>query len=81
MPYYQIRFSRDENHRYSYPDGVARVVWRSAVYHATDTMMIGETDQSVSSDGKKVVALTDEQARESIEKLGAVRGRGEAAKA
>ena len=72
MASYLVRFSIGKNNEYVYPESVARVVWKSAVYHPTDRTMIGDTDAKVKADGKSVVGLKPAQA---VKLVGAFRAR------
>lgn len=67
MGHYKVRYSVGRSNAYVYPKSVAGVVWTSVVYHATDRVMIGETDMDVKADRKNVVALTPAQARKLVE--------------
>ena len=62
MPHYLVRYSLGENHAYVYPPGVARVVWRLAMYHPTEPVMVGETDAELETDERQVLPLTPEEA-------------------
>ncbi|MBI2358343.1 MAG: hypothetical protein HYV04_05475 [Deltaproteobacteria bacterium] len=62
MASYLVCYSLGERNQYIYPEVLAGVTWKSAVYHATERKMVGETDQKVKSDGKNVIALKPAEA-------------------
>jgi len=67
MANYLVRYSLGENNTYVYPESVAGMVWKSAIYHHTEQAMVGETDASPEVDGKQVVSLTPDEARKLAE--------------
>ena len=48
----------------SVAEEVTGVVWKSAVYHYRQPLMVGETDAALKADGKRVIALKPSQARQ-----------------
>jgi hypothetical protein len=67
MAHYLVRYSLGENNTYVYPESVTGVVWKSAIYHYTEQVMVGETDETVEADGKKVVSLPSDEAKKLVE--------------
>ncbi len=67
MAHYVVRFTLRPNNTHVYPKSVEGVVWKSIVYHYTKYVMIGETDAKVKADGKRVRALTPDQAKKLME--------------
>ena len=68
MAYYLVHYLLGANKEYVYPKSMEGVVWKSAVYHFTEHVMVGETDEKVKADGKHINALTPTQAKELIKK-------------
>ena len=64
MAYYMVRYTLGADNHYDYPASVAGVVWKSAVYHYTEHVMVGETDAKVEADGKQVIALNSDKAKQ-----------------
>lgn len=69
MPYYKVKYSKGKNNEYVYPKTVAEAVWKSSVYYGTEQEMIGETDDKIEADGKKVISLTPELATKMIKEF------------
>ncbi len=69
MSYYLVHFSRGTNNKFVYPKSVEGVVWKTTTYHYTERIMVGETDAEIKADGKKVIALTSNEAKKQIKKL------------
>ena len=67
MAHYMVRYLRGTNNNYVYPESVVGVVWKSAVYHYTDQVMVGETNTTIETDGKQVTNLTADDANKLIE--------------
>lgn len=67
MAHYMVRFSRGENESYVYPDSLQGVVWNSVTYHATQPVMVGETDAALEADGSQITSVSPEEARKLIE--------------
>ena len=67
MAHYLVRYTFGDNNTYVYPESVAEVVWKSAVYHYTEQVMVGETDATVETDGKQVTSLAPDEAEKLIE--------------
>lgn len=63
MPHYQVKYSLGKNNEFVYPESVAGVVWKSTLYHYTDHVMIGETDDDVHANGKEVISLSSDEVR------------------
>jgi len=63
MAYYLVHYSLGENNTYIYPESIAGVVWKSSMYHYTEQTMVGETDATLEVDGKQVISLTSDEAR------------------
>lgn len=61
-----VCYSIGKNNEYVYPESVAGVVWKSTVYHYKERVMVGETDEKVTAEGKKVIALKPDQAKKVI---------------
>ena len=69
MAYYLVHYAVGAENQYVYPESVAGVVWKSAVYHYADPLMVGETEQTVAADGKDVVALTPAEFKKQVKTL------------
>jgi hypothetical protein len=67
MPHYLIRYSIGANNAYVYPESVAGVVWKLAIYHYTEPVMVGETDATLEADGRQVASLSSDEANKLIE--------------
>ena len=67
MAHYLVRYSLGENNTYVYPESVTGVVWKSAIYHYTEQVMVGETDTTLEAQGKQVTSLTLEEAKKLME--------------
>ena len=67
MPHYMVRFSIGENNTYVYPESVAGVVWKLAMYHYAERVMVGETDATVEAEGRQVVSLSADEANKLVE--------------
>ena len=67
MAHYMVRYSRGENNTYVYPESVAGVEWKLAMYHYTEQVMVGETDATVVTDERQVLPLTSDEADKLIE--------------
>jgi hypothetical protein len=67
MTHYLVRYSIGDNNTYVYPESVAGVAWKLAMYHYTEQVMVGETDAAVETDGRQVVSLSSEEANKLIE--------------
>ena len=63
MAHYLVRYSLGENNTYVYPESVTGVVWKSAIYHYTEQVMVGETDAKLEADGKQVTSITSDDAK------------------
>jgi hypothetical protein len=68
MAFYLVYYSLGANKDYSYPKSIAGVVWKLTMYHFTDHVMVGETDDKVKTDGKHVISLTPKDAKNLIKK-------------
>ena len=66
MPFYVVRYAVSKKHEYVYPRSIANVVWKLAVYHYKERVMIGETDSRVKADGKEVVSVERKEAQRLI---------------
>lgn len=69
MAYYLVHYTVGTDNQLVYPKNAGGVVWKSAVYHFQDHVMVGETDQKVKADGKTVIALKAAQFQEQIKAL------------
>lgn len=69
MAYYLVHYTVGDQNQYIYPPAVTGVVWKSAVYHYSEPVMVGETEQTVVADGEKVIALTPAQFKKQVKKL------------
>ncbi len=69
MSHYQVRFKIDKKHAYVYPASVRGVVWKNTMYHFSEPIMVGETDEEVKADGKQVIALMPKEAAKRVKEL------------
>lgn len=69
MTHYLVHYSLGANKEYVYPKSIEGIVWKSTLYHYTDWVMVGETDDTVKADGKKVIALTPNETKKHIKRL------------
>lgn len=67
MPHYLVRYSLGENNTYVYPASIAGVVWKLAMYHYTEQVMVGETDATIETDGREILPLSAEEVNKLIE--------------
>jgi hypothetical protein len=68
MPFYLVKYTKGKNNEYVYPVSLAGVVWRTNISNHIEMVMVGETDDEVSVDGRDVVALEPAEAERLIEK-------------
>ena len=59
MAHYKVRYSIGEKGEYTYPEAVARTVWKRLVYHGSDPVFIGETDAVVPDEQHVVLVQAD----------------------
>ena len=71
MTHYLVHYSLGKDNEYVYPQSVIGVVWKSTIYHYTERVMIGETDDKVKADRKKVIALKPKESKKLVEKYNA----------
>lgn len=69
MKFFKVRYQIGPHGEYIYPPGVAKVVWRSAYYHYTEKVMIGETDRQLAADGDAVIELEKAEALAEIDEF------------
>jgi hypothetical protein len=62
MGHYRIRFKIGPNNEYVYPKAIARAVWRSSIYHPTEPIMVGDTEDQLQTEGQEIVELSPEDA-------------------
>jgi hypothetical protein len=62
MPHYQVRYELGDDGSYIYPEGIARVVWKRLVYHGSEPMMVGDTDDEVEGSEPDIVPLQAKRA-------------------
>jgi hypothetical protein len=67
MPHYLVRYSLGENNTYVYPASIAGVVWKLAMYHYVERVMVGETDATIETDGRAILPISAEEANKLIE--------------
>ena len=61
--FYLVRYVLTGIGTYIYPPEVEGVEWKSVTYHASESTLVGETDQELEADGENVVALPPKKAR------------------
>jgi hypothetical protein len=67
MGHYKVRYRLGQHNEYVYPASMSAVAWKSVVYHATERVMVGETDADIKADGKDMVALDPQEAKKLAE--------------
>jgi hypothetical protein len=57
VAHYKVRYAIGEKGEYTYPEVLAGIVWKRLVYHGSDPVFIGETDDAVVPDKRDVVLI------------------------
>lgn len=71
MGHYKVRYRLGKRNEYVYPASMSGVVWKSVAYHATERVMVGQTDADIKLDGEDVVALNPQEAKSLAEEYAA----------